>query len=376
MIFINQSIGQLGLDIINYLNSRKIDVTVITGSKSSSHLDELGVKVIRLNSYNTKNYVTRFSSWFIFSLRCFFLLLKMKSGNKKILLTSNPPFNFLFSLINYYEAYFIVYDLYPNIIRYKFGPSLFVKFWEQLNYICFKKFEKIFSITNSLKIEVDKFILSSNKSIVIPVWSQSLIKSNFAEFESKYALIKEKKIFIYTGNFGITHNFDLLYEFITHSKISGFNNLFFLFVGYGSKKKEIVNFLEKNKIVNSLVLDFLPNEELGYLLSISYFGLVTLDKGMENFSIPSKTYSYLHHSLPILSFSSNGSELYDLILKNNVGYNYIEKFKFLNFLSSLNENPELYLKLKENACGLALSKYSVNNISLMFEYIYDNEEIN
>lgn len=372
MIFVNQSIGKLGIDIIKYFLSKNRKIVVITGRNSLSELDDLNVKVFRLMSYDKKNLITRFYSWFLFTLSCFFILLKLRGVNKKLLITSNPPFLFLMSSICSFDSYFLIYDLYPNVIQYKFGNNVFVKFWKYLNVIFLNKYNRIITITESLKIEVDKYLGPSNKSVVIPVWSQSeavIIDDN--SYQLKYSFLIGKRVFIYTGNFGITHNFKSVFELLQFQKNSKLEDLFFLFVGYGEKKKSILRFVKENGINNVLVLDYLSNDELSYLLSISYFGIVTLDKGMGSFSIPSKTFSYLHQSLPVLCFSEPGTELYNLVADFSVGHNFIGTLDFLKFIERLNFEPDLYLKLRDNAKLLAENNYSLSNVELLYKVVYN-----
>lgn len=372
MIFVNQSIGKLGIDIIKYFLSKNKKIIVITGRNSLSELDDLNVRVFRLISYNKRNLITRFYSWFFFTFGCFLILLKFRGVNKKLLITSNPPFLFLTSSICSFDSYFLIYDLYPNVIQYKFGNNLFVKFWKYLNGIYLNRFDGIITITESLKVEVDKYLKSSNKSIVIPVWSQSetaIIDYNF--YHLKYSFLKGKRVFIYTGNFGITHNFNSMFEMLDFQNNTKSQDLFFLFVGYGEKKKSIVRFIKDKRIINALVLDYLSDEELSYLLSISYFGIVALDRGMGSFSIPSKTFSYLHRSLPVLCFSEPGTELYNLVSDFKVGHNYIGTIDFFEYIERLNFEPDLYFKLKVNSKLLAESNFSLSNVELLYKVVYN-----
>jgi len=120
------------------------------------------------------------------------------------------------------------------------------------------------------------------------------------------------------------------------------------------------------------MLNYLPDDEYDYILKKSFLGVVTLDVGMEKYSIPSKTFTYMHYGLPVLNFSTQISEISKLINSENIGHNYTDINAFLFFLSLIKKNPVFYNKLKSNCIQIANKNFSVNNASLFYNYIFEN----
>jgi glycosyltransferase involved in cell wall biosynthesis len=137
----------------------------------------------------------------------------------------------------------------------------------------------------------------------------------------------------------------------------------FLFVGGGSKYKELQLFATKNSLINVIFLPKLPPDEFDYILHKSSLGIVTLEKLMENYSIPSKTFSYLSHGLPLINFSSNFSEITSLVNKYQIGINFdINDYNTsLQSLKKLLENEQNLSILKLNAYQISEKHFSPKN---------------
>ena len=168
---------------------------------------------------------------------------------------------------------------------------------------------------------------------------------------------------------GATHNFDAVKAIMLEFKDNG--EIVFLFVGGGSKYKEMQLFAINNSIVNAYFFPKLPIVEFDYILHKSSLGIVTLEKEMENFSIPSKTFSYLSHGLPLVNFSSEFSEITSLINKYHIVINFdINDYNTrMQALKSLIANEQILSNFKLNAFKISEEYFSPKNAKSYLIYI-------
>ena len=122
-------------------------------------------------------------------------------------------------------------------------------------------------------------------------------------------------------------------------------------------KKEANKNCKKIKFANLIILDFQPTEIFPHVLSAFDLGVVTLELNSSDLSVPSKTFDLMAADKPILSISSEDSELAKIISKSQIGKNFsvndpIEKVA--SFIKELKENKKIYKKLSENSLKVAL----------------------
>lgn len=366
MIFVNQSIGNLTNDILEDFIENKESVIVFTGKNIETQLKSGKLNYFYGAEYNRKNNFTRLVSWIYFTIQAFFFVFKNRDKEKEIFLVSNPPL--IFFLVLFFRKhifYILVYDLYPEILKIKIKNDYFgiIKTWSFLNKIVFKKTALIFTIGDNMKMSISNYV-SIDKIQAVNNWSHlvtKLICIKSEEFDKIYSYLSNKFIFIYSGNMGATHDFEGVKALMLDLNDNG--EVVFLFVGGGSKYKELQLFAAKNRLINAIFLPKLPPDEFDYILHKSSLGIVTLEKEIENYSIPSKTFSYLSHGLPLINFSSNYSEITSLVNKFQIGINFdINDYNTrLQILKNLMSNEQNLSILKSNAYQISEEHFSPKN---------------
>jgi hypothetical protein len=377
MIFVNQSIGNLANDILDDFVKNNESIIVFTGSNIETQINSEKIKYYFGVSYNKKNFFLRFYTWLMFSIQTLFFLIFHKKKHKNIFLVSNPPFIFFFTpLFKNNNFYLLVYDLYPEVLKIKFkrDPFYLIKLWTYLNKKIFQSSKIIFTIGDNMKNAISKYTLP-DKIHVINNWSSIddnyNIDSNLNQvYKEKYNYLRNKTIFVYSGNMGETHDFSgiksLIKNFITNQDVC------FLFIGSGAKKNDLQEFKFNNQLGNMYFLNRLENTEFHFVMNLCHFGIVALDESMANYSVPSKTFSYLGYRLPLLNFSTQTSEVHTLIEKYRVGINFNTK----NFnlgkieLDNLIQNKTEYNILKNNAFCITQDLFSKSNAQIYLKTIH------
>jgi len=186
-------------------------------------------------------------------------------------------------------------------------------------------------------------------------------------FAKKYAQ-ENKLTILYSGNMGATHNFDSLLE---AAKILLVNkNIHFVFIGDGIKRKYIEDYINENGLSNTLLLPLQKSEVLPYSLAMADIGVITLDEGAGNISVPSKTYYMLAAGSAILSIAPRYSELAALIKKYQCGELFVkgQVTEIVSYINKLNTNHELLIEYKKNARKASLD-FTPANAKIIFNTI-------
>jgi hypothetical protein len=383
MIFVNQSIGDLSNDILEDFIKNNETVIVFTGRNIETQLSSDKIKYFYGVSYNKKSFFLRFYTWLLFSIQTLFFLCINKKQHKDIFLVSNPPFIFFFTpFFKNHNFYLLVYDLYPEILKiiFKRDPFYLIALWANLNKYIFRCSKIIFTIGESMKSAISKYT-EAHKIHIINNWSSlddtiKLDKFLYQEYLEKYDFLSHKTIFVYAGNMGETHDFSgiqtLIKNYISRQDVC------FLFIGSGAKKSHLEHFKISHHLDNMYLLNRLETSEFNFVMNLCDFGIVALDESMANYSVPSKTFSYLGYKLPLLNFSTKTSEVYKLIEKHQIGINFNTKIfqEGKAVLDNLIQNKIAYNDLKNNALNISQDLFSKSNAKLYLLAIRNNYNFN
>jgi glycosyltransferase involved in cell wall biosynthesis len=135
--------------------------------------------------------------------------------------------------------------------------------------------------------------------------------------------LAERKIFVYAGNMGVAQNvgafLDLAELLQTRWDVG------FLFVGRGSDAEKLAENARLRRLNNVLFYDEIHPDEIPGLYVQCTVGLVALDSKHRSHNIPGKFLTYMQAGLPVLARINSGSDLVEIIRKNNVGRVSVDK---------------------------------------------------
>lgn len=129
--------------------------------------------------------------------------------------------------------------------------------------------------------------------------------------------LKDRKIFIYSGNMGLLQNIHNFLEVIKNLRHK--RNIGFIFIGDGSNFNYIKSYIEENKLDNLILLSSIPHNQLLSLYNQCHYGLILLDLNLKTHNIPGKFLSYLKGGLSIFAYINKGNDLEKIIEKYGVG---------------------------------------------------------
>lgn len=281
------------------------------------------------------------------------LTLGLKEKNIDcIYLESTPPIQGLLGVIlkkiKGSPFVYCLQDIFPDSLV---GTSLAKKggiIWKigrLIENITYKHADKIIVISEDFKRNIIQKGVPEKKIEIIYNWvDQNAVKyisrKNNKLFE-KYKLDRSKFYLEYSGNIGLTQNMDMLLDVMkelqdTHPEIH------LLIVGDGAYRVNVEKLIKEKDLNNVDLLPFQPYELISEVFSLGDIGLVISKPGVGANSVPSKTWSIMSASRPVLAnFDEN--ELKDIINKHKCGIftKAGDKAAFIDGLLKLYHNREL-----------------------------------
>lgn len=209
------------------------------------------------------------------------------------------------------------------------------------------------------------------------------------EFKKKYNL-QDRFIIMYSGNIGLYYDLENIIKVI--GKFNGIDDVVFVFVGDGTVKNKIENYVKENKLSNVTFIPYQDKADLVYSLNAADIHWVVNAKGIKGVSVPSKLYGVMAAGKPVLGVLDKGSEARLIVDECNCGLctepgNYDEIYKKIDFILNNKEeikklgiNGRSYLE-RNLTKDVSINKYKntivsldSNSIELEFKDIEKNEK--
>lgn len=185
----------------------------------------------------------------------------------------------------------------------------------------YRNADKIIVISEDFKRNIMAKGVSEEKIVVVYNWVDEEAVKHVPREENKlfdaYGLDRKKFYITYSGNIGLTQNMDMLLEVAKELETEE-PDIQFVLIGEGAYKKRVQEIIAEKNIGNVALLPFQPYEDISHVFSLGDAGLVISKPGVGENSVPSKTWSILSASRPVLAnFDEN--ELKSIVAENECG---------------------------------------------------------
>lgn len=218
--------------------------------------------------------------------------------------------------------------------------------------ITYKYSDKIIVISEDFKKNLLAKGVPGDKIVVVYNWVDQNavvdIPREKNKLFDKYNIDREKFYIEYSGNIGLTQNMDMLLEVMKELKVSH-PDIGLVLVGEGAYKAQVEEIVKRDKLTNVTMIPFQPYEDISHVFSLGDAGLVISKPGVGANSVPSKTWSIMSASRPVLAnFDEN--ELKDILVGNECGIftKAGDKEAFKQSVIKLYENRSLCTKYGSN----------------------------
>ena len=211
--------------------------------------------------------------------------------------------------------------------------------------------DKIIVISEDFKKNLLSKGVPEEKIVVIYNWVDETAVVDVPREEnklfSKYDLQPSKFYITYNGNIGLTQNMDMLLEVAKEFEAN--EDIQFVLVGNGAYLEQVEKIIKDDNITNVHLLPFQPYEDISHVFSLGDVSLVISKPGVGANSVPSKTWSIMSASRPVLAnFDEN--ELKTIIEENNCGIftKAGDKVAFIDAILKLYNDRELCKEMGKN----------------------------
>ena len=287
-----------------------------------------------------------------------------------IYLASTPPIQgMLGAFIKKFRGIPFVYnlqDIFPdslfnNGLANKGG--LLWKIGRVIENFTYKNADKIIMISEDFKKNIMAKGVPEEKIVVVYNWVDQNAVVDIPRERNKlfdaYGLDRSKFYVTYNGNIGLSQNLDMLLsvaEEFQSAKVQAFHgneicctDIHFVLVGNGAYLDEVKRIIAEKKLENMHLLPFQPYEDISHVSSLGDASLVISKPGTGAASVPSKTWSIMSASRPVLAnFDEN--ELKQIVEKHHCGIftKAGDKEAFKQSMLALYNNREMAVEMGKN----------------------------
>lgn len=380
------STGQTLTELCEELVKLGVDVEVICAPLSyydrtksiPAVMTYRGVRIRRLRGtkFPKLNLIGRIVNQVTFSASVF-LYLVCDRTRRPLLVVTNPPFlaficAFL-RMIGIGKPYiYLVFDIYPDTLvnlglTHKHG--MLSKIWNYANGITFKFASRIVVIGRCMQevimVKLNTYgIPAKEKMGIIHVWSDDpgigAGEGRSSSFIDRWQL-HGKCVVAYSGNMGRFHDMETIME--SAKLLSDIKDVVFLFVGEGHKKAWMQKFAKEHRLENCRFHPYVDRRDLGDMLACADIGLVSLMKGQEGLSVPSKTYGLMAAGVPVLGVMGKSSEIAKMVSEESCGI-IVEPGDCVgvkNAIMTLKNNAAMAASYGKNGQAAVREKYSLES---------------
>jgi glycosyltransferase involved in cell wall biosynthesis len=217
----------------------------------------------------------------------------------------------------------LVMDIYPDVAvmaglipKYGFVNRLLTR----LSRFALEQADAVVVIGRLMAKRVKDRGVDEDKIHLIPNWANPDIVYPIAPSDNQLRRelgLSDKFVVQYSGNMGVSHDFDDLLEVIRRCQDE--TALRFVFIGGGVRRKEVETFSAKHNLRNVTLLPFQPLERLAESLSLGDVHFVSLREGFGGLVVPSKVYGTLAAGRPVIFQGNVKTEVARMIMEEDLG---------------------------------------------------------
>ena len=363
----NEAYAELGWDMVVFAPTpcRGISKEMRLEYKCKEHRIEKDFDghrtICRFAMYSEgKNPMMRAIRYFLISIRHLnrALFSKYAKDVDVLFLASTPPYQGLLgTVIKKFRHLPFVYnlqDIFPDSLvgtGLAKKDGLLWKIGRIIENITYRNADKIIVISQDFKKNIMAKGVPEEKIVVIYNWvDQNAVVDVPREKNvlfDRYGLDRNKFYVTYNGNIGLTQNMDMLME--VAKALEANEDIQFVLVGNGAYLEQVKQIIKDRNVGNVTLLPFQPYEEISHVFSLGDASLVISKPGVGANSVPSKTWSIMSASRPVLAnFDEN--ELKTIIEENHCGIftKAGDKVAFTDAILKLYHDRELCREMGKN----------------------------
>ena len=338
-----------------------------------------GIRVIHIPLKKYKSTFIRILSfiyWHILSL-----IIGLSIKNIDFVLSPSPPLSIgLISILiakkNSAKFIYNVQEIYPDLLI-KNGSlkiNLIIKLLKKLEKFVYNNASSVITIDQKFYNQIINRFSEKNILTIIPNFVDTeLYKpiTNDLNATSQFYKDPNKIRLLYAGNIGFYQDWEpILFaaKKLLETKIE------FWIIGEGVKKDYLIKEIEKYKLTNIKVLPYQDRALMPMINSFADIHFISISKEMEQEGFPSKVYSIMACSKPMIVITGENTPLYNFLKNLNcsilISNNRNEEF--VNSINDLANNEYKKNELGQNGFNVVQKYYTKQKVVQNYINLFEN----
>jgi glycosyltransferase involved in cell wall biosynthesis len=306
-------------------------------------------------------------------------LIRVKRGDVVIAVTSPPSTPYIAKMIAWCKGATCILrleDVYPEIlVATGMIPARgFLDTWlGRLNRLLFRSADRIVVLGRDMKALAEKRMDGAGKHIrIIRSWADTDVIEPSPRGDN--ALLKElglagKFVVSCVGNMGRAQAIEYIFEAITLLKHE--EQIHFLFIGSGSRKKWMESEISKRGLTNVTIVGQRPRTEQSDFLNACDISMISLLPGVTGAGVPSRTYNIMAAGKPIIAVTRADSEVSMMVQEEKIGWVAppVDAVDLVRAVLEACSDADALQQMGGRASAAARNKFSRENIIDEYRYM-------
>lgn len=341
--------------------------------------DFIGIRVIHVPLKKYKSTIIRILSFIYWHFLSLIIGLSIKSVH--FVLSPSPPLSIgLISILiakkNRAKFIYNVQEIYPDLLI-KNGvlkSSIIIKSLKWVEKYVYHHASVVITIDQKFYEQIfDRFNKKDKLKIIPNFVDTELYKpiSKEVELTNPFKKDSDKVRLLYAGNIGFYQDWEPVL-FAAKKLID--TNIEFWIIGEGVKKEYLIKEIKKYNLSNVKVL---PYQDRGLMPMINSFAdihFISISKEMEQEGFPSKVYTIMACSKPMIVITGENTPLYNFLKPLNcsilISDNRNEKFVYS--ISELAKNETKKQELAQNGYDIIKQNYTKEKVVAQYLKLFQN----
>ena len=338
-----------------------------------------GIRVIHVPLKKYKSTIIRIFSFIYWHFLSFIIGLSIKKVH--FILSPSPPLSIgLISMLlakkNRAKFIYNVQEIYPDLLikNGALKSNIIIKSLKWLEKYVYNQASAVITIDQKFYDQiVDRFNEKDKLKIVPNFVDTELYKpiSKEVELPNPFKKDPHKVRLLYAGNIGFYQDWEPI---LFAAKKLRDTNIEFWIIGEGVKKEYLIKEVEKHNLTNIKILPYQDRELMPLINSFADIHYISISKEMEQEGFPSKVYTIMASSKPMIVITGENTPLYNFLkpLKCSILILNNRNEEFVHSITELANNESKKHELAQNGYDIIQQSYTKEKVVAQYLNLFEN----
>jgi glycosyltransferase involved in cell wall biosynthesis len=338
-----------------------------------------GIRVIHVPLKKYKSTIIRILSFIYWHFLSLIIGLSIKKVD--FILSPSPPLSIgLISILiakkNRAKFIYNVQEIYPDLLikNGALKSNIIIKSLKWLEKYVYNHASAVITIDQKFYDQiVDRFNEKDKLKIIPNFVDTELYKpvSKEVELSNPFKKDPHKVRLLYAGNIGFYQDWEPI---LFAAKKLRDTNIEFWIIGEGVKKEFLIREVEKHNLTNIKVLPYQDRELMPLINSFADIHFISISKRMEQEGFPSKVYTIMACSKPMIVITGENTPLYNFLkpLNCSILISNNRNEEFVHSITELSSNESKKQELAQNGINIIQQYYTKEKVVAQYLNLFEN----